>query len=297
MRIADYGITEEEGGIIVDGVTNFVPDHVFGNGQSFRWKKDEADGSYTGIVQGKVANINYVNERLLIQNAKVDDFHSLWFDYLDLSTDYDGVKEQLLSNDSDLKKPIECGHGLRMLKQEFWEVLASYIISARNSIPRIRQSVKDICQKYDNRVNYRDQTFYAFPSPEQVVSRGVEMLKPLRLGLTRSDDIFSAAEALVHKTIDVQSLKTLPDVDMARGVLRKLHGVGPKIADCTLSFSGIRKDVFPIDRWIKREMEKRYNLANETAICRYARQHYGNLMSYAQGYLFYYTRKEKIGKS
>lgn len=76
MRIADYGITEEEGGIVVDGVTDFIPAHVFGNGQSFRWKRED-DGSYTDIVQGKVANINYVNDRLLIQNATVDDFHSL----------------------------------------------------------------------------------------------------------------------------------------------------------------------------------------------------------------------------
>jgi N-glycosylase/DNA lyase len=298
MRTTDYDIREEAGGIAVDGVTNFIPDHVFGNGQSFRWKKEEANGSYTGVVQGKAANINYVNERLLIQNATVDDFHSLWFQYLDLSTNYDAVKTQL-STDPVLKKLIRSGHGLRMLKQDFWEVLASYIISARNSIPRICQSVEKICQAYGDPVIYRGQTFHAFPSPDQIVNQGKDMLAQLRLGLTRSDDIFSAAKALVYKTLDVQSLGTLSDVDMARGVLRKLHGVGPKIADCTLSFSGIRKDVFPTDRWMKRAMEKLYDqqFANETAVYHYAKQRYGPLMSYAQGYLFYYAWKEKIGKS
>jgi len=118
------------------------------------------------------------------------------------------------------------------------------------------------------------------------------------LGLTRSDAIFSAAKALVHKMIDVQSLGTLPDVDMARIVLQSLYGVGPKIADCTISFSGIRKDVFPTDRWMKRAMEKLYDqqFANGTAVHHYAKQRYGSLMSYAQGYLFYYAWQKKIGK-
>ena len=296
MRIADYGIAEEADGIAVNGITDFVTAHVFENGQSFRWKQ-ELDGSYTGVVQGKVANINYVNDRLLIRNATVEDFHSLWFHYFDLSTNYAEVKAQL-STDPVLAEPIRFGHGLRMLEQEFWEVLVSYIISARNSIPQIRRSVEAICQAYDNRVDYLHRTFYAFPLPEQIVDRGEDMLTRLKLGLTRSDAIFSAANALVHKTIDVQSLGTQPDVDMARRVLRNLHGVGPKIADCTLSFSGIRKDVFPIDRWMKRAMEKLYDqqFVNEPAVYHYAKERYGTLMSYAQGYLFYYAWQKKIGK-
>lgn len=297
MRIADYGITEEAEGIAVDGITDFVTAHVFENGQSFRWKQ-ELDGSYTGIVQGKVANINYINDRLLIRNATVEDFHSLWFHYFDLSTNYDVVKAQL-SIDPVLVEPIRFGHGLRMLKQEFWEVLVSYIISANNSIPQIRRLVEAICQAYDNRADYLHRTFYAFPSPEQIVDRGEDILRRIKLGLTRSDDIFSAAKALVHKTIDVQSLGTRPDVDMARRVLRNLHGVGPKIADCTLSFSGIRKDVFPSDRWIKHIMEELYGeqFATEDAVYRYAEKQYGTLMSYAQGYLFYYAWQKKIRKS
>ncbi len=296
MRIADYGITQEADGIAVDGITDFVNVHVFDNGQSFRWKQ-ELDGSYTGVVQGKVANINYVNDRLLIRNATVEDFNSLWFHYFDLSTNYAEVKAQL-STDPILAEPIRFGHGLRMLKQEFWEVLVSYIISARNSIPQIRRSVEAICQAYDNRVHYLQRTFYAFPLPEQIVHRGEDILIRLKLGLTRSDDIFSAANALVHRTINVQSLETQPDVDIARRVLRNLHGVGPKIADCTLSFSGIRKDVFPIDRWMKRVMEKLYDqqFDDEAAVYHYAKQRYGTLMSYAQGYLFYYAWQNRIGR-
>jgi len=288
MRIADYEITKEEGGIVVDGVTNFVPKHVFENGQSFRWKRED-DGSYTGIVQGKVVNINYINARLLIRNATIDDFQSLWFYYFDLGTNYTEVEAQLLSVDPILAEPIRFGHGLRMLKQDFWEVLVSYITSARARIEKIGMSVEAICQAYDNRVDYLGRTFYAFPSPEMVVNGRIDMLLRLKLGLTRAENIFSAAEALVQKKIDVKSLGILP-VEEARGVLQKLRGVGPKIADCTLSFSGIRKDVFPTDRWMKRVMEKLYDqqLTNETAVYRYAKQRYGSLMSYAQGYLFYW---------
>lgn len=297
MRSIDYGITEEVDGIVVDGVTDFVPAHVFGNGQSFRWKQ-ELDGSYTGIVQGKVANINCVNGRLFIRNATVDDFHSLWFHYFDLGTNYAIVKAQL-STDPVLAAPIKFGHGLRMLKQEFWEVLASYIISARNNIPQIGRSVEAICQAYDNHVAYRDRTFYAFPSPSQIVNLGEDVLTKINLGLTRrSVAIFSAAEAFVDNKIDVQYLKTEPDVDKARKVLQNLYGVGRKVADCALSFSGIRKDVFPTDRWMKRVMEKLYGeqFADEAAVYRYAEQHYGTLLNYAQGYLFYYAWQNKIGK-
>jgi N-glycosylase/DNA lyase len=297
MRIADYGITEEADGIAVDGVTDFVPAHVFGNGQSFRWKQ-ERDGSYTGIVQGKVANINYVNDRLLIRNATVEDFHLLWFHYFDLSTNYAELKAQL-STDPVLAEPIRFGHGLRMLKQEFWEVLVSYIISTRNNIPQIGRSVEAICQAYDNRVDSFQRTYYAFPSPKQVVNIGKDKLTQINLGLTtRSVAIFAAAEALVQKTIDVQSLGTLP-VERARGILQRLYGVGPKVADCTLSFSGMRKDVFPTDRWMKRAMEKLYDqqFADETAVYHCAKQRYGILMSYAQGYLFYYAWQKKIGES
>jgi N-glycosylase/DNA lyase len=301
MRIADYRITEEADGIIVDGVTNFVPAHVFENGQSFRWKKEVDDGSYTGVVRGKVANINYVDERLFIRNAMVDDFHLLWFHYFDLSENYSEVEAQLLSTDPVLAEPIRYGKGLRMLKQEFWEVLVSYILSARSSISRIVKSIDDICVEYGNPVVYQGRKFHAFPSPEQVVNGGEDMLKRLKMGLSRAEDIFSAAEALVHKKIDVQSLGTQPDVEVARRELQKLHGVGPKIADCTLSFSGMRKDVFPTDRWIERIMRELYGqqFANEAAVYRYAEQRYGTLMSYAQGYLFYYAynRKTKIGIS
>ena len=185
-----------------------------------------------------------------------------------------------------------------MLNQEFWEVLVSYIISANNKIPRIAKSVEEICQAYGNPVVYRGRTFHAFPSAEQVVKGGEDVLTQLKLGLTRSGDIFSAAKVLAYKTIDVQSLGTEPDVDRAREVLRNLHGVGPKIADCVLSFSGIRRDVFPTDTWMKRVMKELYGeqFATEATVYRYAEKRYGTLMGYAQGYLFYYAWKNQIGK-
>jgi len=298
MKIAGYEIMEVEGGIAVEDVTDFVPKHVFENGQSFRWQPED-NGSYTGIVQGKIANIHCVNSQLRIRNATINDFQSIWFDYFDLSTNYAEIKKQL-STDPVLDEAIRFGHGLRMLKQEFWEVLVSYIISARNNIPQIGKSVEAICQSYDNPVFYLDRKFNAFPSPEQVVNQGVDMLTRIKLGLTRrSVAIFSAAEAIVQKKFDVYSLSTEPDVDKARRVLQDLYGVGRKVADCTLSFSGLRKDVFPTDRWMKRIMEKFYDqqFANEIAVYDYAKQRYGSLMNYAQGYLFYYAWKKKIGLS
>lgn len=293
MVYKGYEVTEQGKSVVIEGVRDFSPVHVFECGQCFRWTR-EMDGSYTGVVRGRVANIRYETGRLVLDNCTMDDFTGLWFRYLDLGRDYNGIKK-VLAKDEVMQRAIEFGWGIRLLRQDLWETLVSFIVSSNNRIPKIMKTIALIAEAYGEELPYAGKSYRSFPEAESLAGSAIEGLEACRGGY-RCKYILQTAEAVRDGIVDLESLAGI-GVEEARSELVKLAGVGNKVADCTLLYSGTRYDVFPTDVWVKRVMEELY-FKRETSLKEiqdFARSHFGEFAGFAQQYLFYYAREHKIG--
>lgn len=288
-----YEANVKGGSILVNGVRDFDPAHTFDCGQCFRWEKEE-DGSYTGIVRGRVANISCKGGVVEIKNSTPKDFQEIWFDYLDLGRDYSAIKAGI-SRDDTMRSAVAFGGGIRLLRQDIWETLISFIISANNRIPMIKKVVASIARTYGEEVRYSGKSWFSFPGPEKLADCSLSSLELCKAGF-RCKYIKETARLVASGEFDLRRLETV-DGDEARDLLVQLPGVGYKVADCTLLFSGIRPDAFPTDVWVKRVMEELYfkRPAALKEIWRFARDYFGEYAGFAQQYLFYYARENKIG--
>lgn len=293
MDYRGYEIIEEKDRVIVNDVKDFNAVHIFECGQCFRWLR-EKDGSHTGVVKGRVANISFDDGTLIINNSTGEDFRSIWFDYLDLGTDYSKIKAHL-SKDDIMKEAMDFGYGIRLLRQDIWETLISFIISANNMIPRIMKTVAAISKVYGDEVQYKGQTYYTFPQVEKLADSAVEELEFCKGGF-RCKYIVNTSRMISEGAVRLSAIKDMP-TDMARSELTKFPGVGNKVADCTLLYSGTKQDVFPTDVWVKRVMEVLYfkREASFKEIQEFAANYFGEFAGIAQQYLFYYARENKIG--
>jgi N-glycosylase/DNA lyase len=292
LNYADYKVFEIEDGVVVEGIKDFNLVHIFECGQCFRWLK-QSNGSYTGVVAGKNINMSYSYNKLTIKNTNKEDFEKIWYEYLDLGTDYSNIKYTLSKLDEHLAKAVEFGNGIRILRQDLWETLISFIISANNGIPRIMKTIEILSREYGNKLQ---DDVYSFPDINRFYELSVEALGVCKGGF-RCKYIYNTARVLKEGIVDISALKSMETND-AKMQLKKLPGVGPKVADCVLLFSGTKFDVFPTDVWVKRVMEELYfgREASFVEINAFADKHFGELKGYAQQYLFYYARENKIGK-
>ena len=247
-------------------------------GQAFRWKKNE-EGFIVGTVKGKTAIIEKTDEGYLFHSCTEKEFREVWYDYFDLDTDYAEICEKI-SPDESIKKAVEMYYGIRILKQEPWEALCSFIISQNNNIPRIMGIIDRLCCTYGEK---NEKGEYSFPSYEKLYKLTPEDLAPLRAGF-RSKYIIDAAEKLHNKEIDLQKIYT-SSMDEARAELMKIKGVGPKVAECTLLYGFYKKEAFPVDVWVKRIVKELYPEGLPECIK-------GN-EGIAQQYLFHWRRNLK----
>lgn len=297
--------------VIKDNIRDFNLEHIFDCGQCFRWNK-EADGSYTGIAFEKPVNIKfqtYIDNgfegQLSIDNINEQEFSYFWKNYLDLDTDYGEVKSVLAENDLIMKEAIKSGQGIRILKQEPWETLISFIISQNNNIPRIKKCIENLCEMFGQSVGtYQGKDFFAFPKAEIIAELTEEDLAPVKLGY-RAKYIIETARKVVSDNANVNksdkidrellTLDSLCQQDMTKGYdyLTSLCGVGPKVANCILLFGMGKYDSFPIDVWVRRVMHKLYDIEeNDTkSMTDYASKHFGEYGGIAQQYLFYHIRQ------
>lgn len=293
MTYKDYEVKQLKHGIEISEVHDFDMEQIFECGQCFRWSKGK-DNSYIGIVKGKAVRIKYNSGVLSIFNANKQDFKDIWFEYFDLGTDYSLIKK-ILSKDSIMKQAISFGSGLRILKQDFNEVLVSYILSSNKRIPQITSSIEKLCKLYGKEINFEGEKIYTFPELNDLANSTADKLNYCRGGY-RCGYILKSTRSLAMGGIDPASLYEL-ETAKARETLMQLPGIGQKVADCILLYSGIKLDVFPVDVWIKRVIEELF-LGKEVSlkeIQNFAHQKFGNLLGYAQLYLFYYARLNKIG--
>ncbi|NLD46772.1 MAG: 8-oxoguanine DNA glycosylase [Clostridiaceae bacterium] len=293
MEYRGYKLKETENSVIVEGVKDFNPVHVFECGQSFRWKRQE-DGSYTGVARGRAIRTAYREGALELYNTNLTDFKNIWFDYFDLGRDYSLVKEKIMKDDI-MRSAVAFGYGIRLLKQDIWEALISFIISANNRIPRIMKTVAAISAVYGSEIEVDGQKYYTFPGAKELLGSTLEKLEECRGGF-RCKYIMSAAQSIEDGTMKLDAVSGM-QTDEARNYLMKFNGVGPKVSDCVLLYSGTKYNVFPTDVWVKRVMEELYfgREASFKEIQDFAADYFGEYAGFAQQYLFYYARENRVG--
>lgn len=279
----------ENNNTVLRNVEDFNLHHIFDCGQCFRWNVCP-DGSYEGVAKGHGLKILQQGDTVTLYNTDNEVFYNIWYDYFDFSKDYGKIKE-ILSEDEVLKKAIPFGSGIRILKQELFETVISFIISASNNIPRIKKIVESLCENFGRKITYMGKTFYTFPDCNTLSKLSLEDLAVIRAGF-RDKYIKAAADAFAAKEISDDTFLGLSTPE-AKKVLQGLYGVGSKVADCILLFGLSRTDSFPVDVWVKRIMETLY-LGKETKnveIERFALSRFGEYSGLAQQYLFFYGRE------
>ncbi len=279
--------------LILENAEDFVLEHIFECGQCFRWDRI-ADDTYCGVAGGHALKIRQEGKDIRLFDTAPELFTSFWRDYFDLNTDYGDIKREL-SQDSVLAEAIPDGYGIRILRQELWETIVSFIISASNNIPRIRSIIAALCKLFGDKLQYMGEDFYSFPSAQRLVALEPEELAPIRAGF-RSKYIIAAARAVSSGDISLDRIKSLDTAD-AKTELLRFSGVGSKVADCTLLFALHKTDAFPVDVWVKRIMEYCYFHEDtpKAHIEAFGREKFGSYAGYAQQYLFYWARKNHIG--
>lgn len=285
-------ISECNNDLVLTNVGDFNLKNIFDCGQCFRWDRQD-DGGYIGVAFSRALKITQENDTVILHNTSRDDFDKIWFNYFDFNTNYDKIKKTL-SCDSVLKSATEFGNGIRILNQDLWECVVSFIISASNNIPRIKKIINTLCELYGDRIDYMGKTYYSFPTPQKILSVGVDGLAQIKAGY-RDKYIISAAQ-FFNSEFNTSYFEGL-DYDQSKKELLKISGIGNKVADCILLFSLSKRNSFPVDVWVKRVMEYFY-FDEEQAIediQRFSKEKFGELGGYAQQYLFYYAREHKIG--
>lgn len=282
--------------IICENLDFFDIKAIFTCGQAFRWY-EEKDGSFTTIHKNKVLNISKIDNKVIFKKTNLKDFNDIWIDYFDLKTDYEKLSNNLKTNEI-LLNAIEYGKGIRILNQEHFEMLISFIISANNMIPRIKKSIEFLSNRYGTFIcEDENRKYYSFPTVEQLSNATVEDLREFAKVGFRDKRIYQTIKMILDEKIDLSSFETL-DTNSLREELLKFSGVGNKVADCIMLFSYKRKEVFPVDVWIKRVMEELFihKQMPVKKISSYANEIFKENAGLAQQYLFYYGREEKIGK-
>jgi N-glycosylase/DNA lyase len=260
----DYKIN---GSDIVVSCDDFDLSATLDCGQAFRFAQNTS-GKWTGFAKNKALTIFEKNGKCIFENVSEADFLSFWYDYFDFDTDYGEIKAEF-SSDPVLSEAMKIGGGIRILRQDTFETLISFIMSQNNNIPRIKGMLTRFTEVFDG-----------FPSPSDIALAPPQTLAPVRAGF-RAKYIIAAAEAVSSELVDLDKLKTAP-VDECRESLMKISGVGPKVAECVLLFGCARKECFPVDVWIKRALERFYPGGFPFAASTFA--------GVAQQYLFYFCR-------
>ena len=268
-------------------IRDFLPRHTFDCGQCFRWELQE-DGSYTGIANRQAVRISMVEDTVEIEGVTQADYENFWKRYLDFGRDYSEIKKTVSINDTMIKS-VEFGNGIRILRQDFFETLISFIISQRSSIAKIKSCVEKLCSLYGDEIHFKGKVFYTFPTAQKIASLSEEEIRSLGVGY-RAPYILKAAQAVANGEVNAEELEAM-DTASARLKLLSLHGVGDKVCDCVLLFSLGKYDLFPADVWIKRVMAEEFKCTDAKSA---GETKFGSYSGFAQQYLFYWRKYNNV---
>lgn len=263
-------------------------------GQCFRWEIVEGSShecEFIGVAHGKLISVAKDGDVLTFYNSDKKDFEELWCHYFALDEDYDAIDKELLENcnDETFAKAQSIGRGIRILRQEPWETVCSFIISQNNNIPRIKKIINSLSAALGERISPHGmekhgatRDFYSFPTPQAVDAAGERFLFELKTGF-RAKYIADAAQKWVDGELDPARVNEIDALDEAIEYLCSVKGIGIKVASCALLFGFERYDAFPVDVWMKRVLEKHFDKDFDPAV-------FGRYAGIAQQYLFDYER-------
>lgn len=263
----------------IKGLDHFDLANTLDCGQAFRWSC-ENDNIWSGIAHGIFLKLEKLNDgTIVLYNTDKKSFDEIWKNYFDLERNYQEIISAVSCNEI-LRTASEFGKGIRVLNQDPWETLCSFIISQNNNIKRIKGIIKSLCESFGEKI----EGGYTFPSAEKIATLSLDDLSVLRAGF-RAKYILDAANKVATGEINLNILSTL-SVEDARAELMKIKGVGPKVADCALLFSHRHIEAFPKDVWIKRAMEVLFKGELPKEAIPYA--------GIIQQYIFFYARETKL---
>lgn len=263
--------------VVIEVASDFDLSETFNCGQCFRWNQI-SENEFVGVAFERVVKILKEKNKVILKGTSVSaDFDSIWRNYFDLSTDYSAIKLSLSKLDSTLSLACKYAPGIRILRQEPWETLCSFIISQNNNIPRIKGIVERLCNNFGNEIEPR---FFSFPSNKRLAELNKSDLAPLKCGF-RDEYILDAAKKVSSGEVDFEKIKNFP-INEARSELMKIKGVGPKVAECTLLYGFHRLEAFPVDVWMKRALSTFFPEKDIS--------YFGKYAGIAQQYIFHYSR-------
>ncbi len=271
-------IIYENGNTVIKNIKNFNLAQILDCGQAFRWKNLFCN-TWEGIAFGKYLKVSQDGSTVVFYNTSLDEFYSIWYKYFDIERDYGKIVESLNSNEI-LNSAAEYGSGIRILRQDAWEALCSFIISQNNNIPRIKGIIERLCENFGEKIDGG----YAFPTAEKIATLTLDDLAVLRSGF-RAKYILDAAKKITDRVINLSEISKMP-TDIARSELTKIYGVGEKVADCTLLYGMGHINAFPKDVWIKRAI----NLLFGGELKESQSENAGII----QQYIFFYARETKL---
>lgn len=264
-------------------------------GQCFRWEKvneSKHENEWLGIAFDKLISVAQEGDELIIYNSTKEEFNELWAHYFALDEDYDAIDKELLENcqNATFVKALECGKGIRILHQDAWESVCSFIISQNNNIPRIKKIIDALSFALGKQIDAslmsdhgaKGREFYSFPTAKAVLEAGEEFIFSLKTGF-RAKYIIDAADKWCNGAVNEQELKNIEKLDDAIDYLCKVKGIGLKVASCALLFGFERHDPFPIDVWMKRVLDKYFEKDFNPST-------FGKYAGIAQQYLFDFER-------
>lgn len=282
--------------VVIEDLNNFDLEQTLKCGQIFRYEQISSH-SYMVIAKNKRIRLTQQPESttLIIHNSNLSEYEEVWKHYLDIETDYNQIIGRISKDDPHMQKAIAYGEGIRILNQDPWEMLISFIISQNKAIPHIQECIQNICEAFGELITDKNgQTYYAFPTLEQLSKATEQEIRDCKVGF-RAPYIMDACQKVMDNTVILEALAHM-NTQEAKETLMKIKGVGEKVAHCVLLFGLNKTNTFPTDVWIKRIMEELYFDHQETKskeIIEFAEKKFGDDAGYAQQYLFYYARERE----
>ncbi len=288
--------------VVVEGLESFDVGKIFDCGQCFRF--DEVENSshqkeFSGVAFGRFVSFAQDGDRLYIYGSTREEYEQLWQRYLAIDKDYLKIDNEILSSyeSEALLRAVEYGRGIRILSQDGFECIISFIISQNNNIPRIKKIIEALCAKCGEPISIGEEmkkhlsgksSLCAFPSAKAILELGEKGLFDLKTGF-RAKYIYDAVSRIADGRLNVEKIYAEQDTDRAIEYLCEVKGIGKKVASCALLFGFEKYDAFPVDVWMKRVAQKYFFEQKELS-----GKFFGRYAGIAQQYLFYYERYNSI---
>ena len=288
--------------VLIEGIENFDVGKTFDCGQCFRFdevKNSIHEKEFSGVAFGRFVSFAQDGDKLYIYGSTLDEYENIWRGFLDIERDYSAVERDIFAHYSSesLVRAVEYSRGIRILKQDCFECIISFIISQNNNIPRIKMIIEALSRQCGEPIKIGEEmknhlsegvSLYSFPSAEAIYALGEQGLCNLKVGF-RAKYIYDAVSRILSGALSIDEVSHLDSTEQAIEMLCTVKGIGVKVASCALLFGFARLDAFPIDVWIKRVGERRFPEVKD-----FSGKLFGQYAGIAQQYLFYYERYTSI---